>query len=207
MILFDFKELRIKLGALKWTELRVLKAKTGLGQVTLEIDLDYLKHAGQGCQLPGMEEYESPADPSGNEEVPGEDTAEDFAAMGLAVPNDIGELDPDPVLEKSLEEALEAVWEDIPDSQSQEEDISVEVFLDSHGNLVCSSEDVEMVPSDNSATMIEAQVEKGAYTKSTAWIYLNEKDLARVPPLQGCGLCYNRTDAGVFETMFPTHFK
>eukprot|EP00438_Fugacium_kawagutii_P025898 Skav228513 [mRNA] locus=scaffold3621:47:1360:+ [translate_table: standard] len=206
LILFDLKELRIKLGALKWTELRVLKAKTGLGQVTLEIDLEFLKQAGKGSQLPGMDEYESPADPSEHEEVPDADTAADFAAMGLTEPHGVPDLELDPestgsLVVPSLEEALENLLDEDPDSESQEEEISVAVFLDSEGNLVCSSEDVEKVPPDTSATMIEAEGAKGAYTKSEAWIFLNAKGLALVPPLQGCGLCYNRTDAGMCATV------
>eukprot|EP00438_Fugacium_kawagutii_P002423 Skav227972 [mRNA] locus=scaffold3773:2640:8668:- [translate_table: standard] len=206
LILFDLKELRIKLGALKWTELRVLKAKTGLGQVTLEIDLEFLKQAGKGSQLPGMDEYESPADPSEHEEVPDADTAADFAAMGLTEPHGVPDLELDPestgsLVVPSLEEALENLLDEDPDSESQEEEISVPVFLDSEGNLVCSSEDVEKVPPDTSATMIEAEGAKGAYTKSEAWIFLNAKGLALVPPLQGCGLCYNRTDAGMCATV------
>ena len=176
----------VKLGDLRWVPLRVLKAKTmSIGQVSIELDLTFSKPG----ILQGFEEYASEGEASeGNgPEVPGGQENMDGPAMPCSV------LVP---YEPTLEEALEAtidIWEmeegEASSSECAEDcgdEILAGVSLDEFGNLVCDSDDVEQVKAATSSGS------GASYTTSPAWIDLTEKGLAKVPCLQGCGLCYNR---------------
>ena len=190
--------MEVKLGELKWTPLRVLKAKiANLGSVSIELDPAFIKQAGT---LPGMEEYASQDDPSDQEQPEQENeeqNAESLAFEGMIVPFSVPDAffgvtgghedDDDGVLKAQLEHAM-CLWEANEkgdnDNQSEcsDEEVWVAVSYDDTGNLICSDDTVE-----------EAKPGKGlGYSSSTAWIDLQEKNLAAVPLLQGCGLCYNR---------------
>lgn len=174
------------MGEMKWTPLRVLKAKaSGFGRVALELESDYIKNAGT---LPGMEEYASQEDPSDHEAAAEEDpaeNAEDLALAGMIVPISVPDPDFAGAETDGLQADLEAsmvLWEGA-DNDTSDEEISVAVSFDDWGNLVCSSEDV-----------VEVKEGKGAsHSTSPAFLELQSKDLATIPCLQGCGLCWNRT--------------
>lgn len=240
MIRFDLQNLRMKLGEMKWTPLRVLKAERGFEKVTIEIDTDYLKCA----QVPHMELYASQDSDEENgegqehEEHGGEpceqgeaiQTEDDLAAMGFMVPfaedNQWevafdAELDKFPgsclALEdgedKSEGENSEGHLEELPKDLEKDtfekagcddDECGLEVHWDDDGNLVCDCPDIEEIPKPDGKPPVESMDEptgpsdlshakkKFSYLESPAWLCLYASGLTAIPPIQSCGILYNR---------------
>lgn len=236
LIRFNLKDLRMKLGEMKWTPLRVLKAERGFEKVTIEIDTNYLKCA----QVPHMELYasqetdgengegEEPGGECGQEEVDAIQNEDDLAAMGFLVPFEdgidwdetfgaaMGQL-PDGIdddHDKSEGENCEAVLEestkDLEEQGDHDDDCGLQVHWDDDGNLVCDCSDVEEIPKPDGKPPVEPPCDvptideptgpsdtsgvkkKFSYLESPAWVCLYAGGLTAIPPIQGCGILYNR---------------
>ena len=196
IVLFDLKELRVKLGCLDWSPLRVLKGEVGLGNITIDVDDAFLK---KGAALPGFEEYASASESAASQPEPNDveqdEQGEDLAAMGFLVPisepvdHFAAHEDGGDALEHDLGELIEELYPAKDDSDS-EEDVSIEVYWDDHGNLCCTDPEIETVLAANPKEAGEASE---GYHASPSWIHVSSKNLTALPDAKGCGLCYNRT--------------
>lgn len=144
MILFDLCQFRVKVGALEWVPMRVLKAEVQFDEIVLQPDNAFLKHLQSEAAVPNLEMYASQDSSAEEEEATGEnaepeeqkkmnDYIEEFAAMGMVVPagdqecsSDSDDADPSG-LEKSMEEMMEAEFPDLgfgdPDDSYDQEDV------------------------------------------------------------------------------------
>lgn len=168
--MFDFYEKRLKVGALDWTELRVIQVETKFDALLLQVDKEFLN----SIPVPHLEAYgNSDDEPEAAEnEAPGEELqdpqGDDF--NGDIVPwQEVAEFHSGEYAGQSLENALEACMEEMDAVATDEENdanpapaeeetyipshdivemgpgdpISISVYFDEEGNLVAQYPEVE----------------------------------------------------------------
>lgn len=192
----------MKIGALRWSKMRVLKATTNFKSVAIELDKSFLG----GPHLPGLEAYASQESEEEEDAAQPQESVEEeaLAANGfqmIAYEDMCGQdnADNQETADKededmnskpgqTLEEALYTCFKD-----EYGEDVDLDHLFDpSIPTKVTVDEDGDMLVALDPAFEQPVTAKSLQYIHSMAYQDLAKSGLASTPPVTGCGLMYNR---------------